>query len=222
MAFIQAIAGDNSPSTTGTTLALTLPSNSTAGSAIFVCTFGGSTTGVADDKSQTYTKAGSVGSFVDLWYFLNSVVGVSVITVTSSGAPMIGFAAEESGVLTSLAEDKYAAPVVQAGVTAFTSGVTGTTIQATEVLYGVHASNTGLGLTWTPGSGWAAITGTNITGGKHSHSVDGDELYMQRRAVSATGTYESDGTVSSANNIGSLIVTFKQSATAGNIAWIRA
>jgi hypothetical protein len=125
---------------------------------------------------------------------------------------MIGFVAEESLVQTSGAEDGYAAPAVQTGVTSFTSGNTATTAQAIEVMYGVHASNTSLGLTWTPGSGWAAITGTGISGGKHSHSVDGDELYVQRKAVSATGAYASDGTVSSANNIGSLIVTFRQDA----------
>jgi hypothetical protein len=213
MSFVQAIAGDNSPTNT-TSLALTLPTPSTAGSMLIFACFSGSFTSVTDDHAQTYTTAGSVGSFVQLYYCPNSVAGVSVITGTCTSSPVIAFAIEESGVVTTSAEDAFAMPAVQTGVTSFTSGNSGTTTNANDVAYGVHASNTGNGLTWTAGSGWTPITGTNITGGHHLHTVDGDEMYVQRKTVTATGAYASDGTVSSANNIGSGIVLFKQAAAA--------
>src|SRR5205807_2128669 len=90
----------------------------------------------------------------------------------------------------------------QFGATAYTSGTTPATTQATEVLFGLHMNrSTNVG-TWTPAGGFATVLEAGNPTSQH-------QLQVQDQFVTTTGAFASTGTHSTAVTITSLIASYK-------------
>lgn len=211
MAMIQAITHDATSSTTN----VAVLTGVVAGDAIILGTFNDSNgpvvSGIADDKSNTWTRAtGNAWNFStknsEIWFALNVASGTTTITVTYSGScSSILAIAEESLVATSSALDKTATGKGSdgGGGTALDSGNTATTTQAVEVLYGLGSKASGV--TFTPGTNWTELT-------DHANAAP-DSTTLLRRKVGATGAYNATTTASSTTGDWScLIATFKATA----------
>src|SRR5207302_832483 len=95
----------------------------------------------------------------------------------------------------------------QFGATAYTSGTTPATTQATELVFGVHMNrSTNVG-TWTPAGGFTTVLEQDNATSKHQFQV-------QDQFVTTTGAFASTGTHSTAVTITSLVATYKVGAAA--------
>lgn len=85
------------------------------------------------------------------------------------------------------------------------SGLTGTTAQAGEVLIGVHASSNGQTPSWTPTNSFTALDNVIL------HAVQ--RFAVQYRIVASIAQYESTGTASGTPNFSNILGTFKEDLT---------
>jgi hypothetical protein len=212
---IQSVSGDVGGSSTIYTI--TLPKPSTKGSTIIVgswfkapATF----TSLIDSASQSYTPVGTallVGTqyYLQLYYFRNSVAGVTTITQTISDINAQSLCvAEESNLVTSGSILDATAVQVSANQTipstTFTSGAMATSTKPSLVLYGLYGSEDSSNQAVVAGAGWTIIQNEAFT-------ADGDNTVLLRRRVDAVGAYAVSGTctaVANANGQGTLVAAF--------------
>lgn len=220
MATVQTIAGDNGAG--GTTIARTITS-STAGNCLIavIGILGKNVTGVTDNLGQTWIQAATPGTNTEhpaFWYFPNTASGVTTVTATFSASfPSVIFVHEESGLATSSTKDKDAFST-SASSTTWDTTATASTTQADEIAFAAVASSSGSSRSFaldgtSSGAGWAVTSGTGITSGHHGNTTDGNDLFLARRVLSATGTYNCSGTCTSSIRAAA-IVTFKVAASA--------
>jgi hypothetical protein len=179
--------------------------------------FGKDVTGVTDNLAQTYTRAFTPGTGTEhssVWTFPNSAAGVTLLTATfsvSRASSMFGL--EESGLVTSNPADTFAFSA-SALVTVLDSGASATTAQANEVLYTVFASSDGSSRSFAATDGSTAVTGTGITSGHHGNATDGNDCFVSRREVTATGAYNGTGTCTSSVATAALVTLKRATAAA--------
>jgi hypothetical protein len=204
-------------SNSGTTINCLLVSGSTAGNDLVVLvgymSTGNHLVGVADNQSQTWSAAYTPTGVRAVYYFPNTVAGVTTITVTFDASEAAEcFAIERDDLDLSSPVDKTAQHQ-DSSTASFSSGATSTTAQADEWLVSLTAQYAGSGITATPDSPWTAIAGTGITAGTIAHGGAGGTAFAMDRIVSSTGAYTGTGTLSSSvSNSWSAIVTFKLAA----------
>ncbi len=97
----------------------------------------------------------------------------------------------------------------------FSSGSTSTTTQADELLIGAIGTDGRITDTFTPGSGYTALTraGTNSTGMWATNNTINPEY----RIVSSTGSYVADGTNSTSRRWAATIATYKAEIISGTV-----
>lgn len=167
---------------------------------------------VTDSSSNTYTVHDSqvLGGFTLV--FISGYIGTALsasdtVTFTLGGAT--GGAAilsEFSGLASSSYLDQTAKATI-AFDTPYSSGLTATTTQADELVFG-HQITGDTSVVFTP-------SGT-YTKGEEDVFFSAWNQQTQYKIVSATGTYESDGTASTAAAIISMVATLKAAAGGTN------
>lgn len=191
--------------------------SSTAGSTIIVFADNSSAaayTGVTDNIGNTYV-AGTALSGCSCYYSINTLGGVTTVTLSTSGAAHnTVIAIEESG-LASL--DGNPAVLHNSSVTTFNSNNI-TTTNAADVAYGYFGNSSSDFGALTPNGGggggtWAAISGTGITSGA-VNSVGNCGVFVERMALTSTATFTASTTQSLASgDVG--VIAFAKTAAAG-------
>jgi len=161
---------------------------------------------VTDDASNSYSvhsnqHHGSYDLGVASGYLTSGLTAGQKVYVnlnTSAGAAAAVF--EFSGGLSSGWFDKTSSGNTAFDVT-FDSGLTATTTQADEMLFGAAIGETGSAVTGSPGGSYSELQDTTGSGVR----------YAEYRIVSATGTYRADGGWSTAIASTATICTFKAS-----------
>lgn len=192
-------------------LSFTVPT--TSGNAIFVSVGHDPSdelsplTGVSDNKGNTFTRVAYLNDpnsgyqFTELWYALNITGGSSHQITVSNGASSMGYTRiiieEYGGIATIGALDQYAAQLQYqpgASTDVIISGNTPTTIQGTDLVYGL--SQDGLVFcntdNFSPGTGFALhTTGSTKCMRVESKSVSapGIQAATFTNAAGATGSY---------------------------------
>lgn len=174
-------------------------------------------TGCTDNKaggSQTYTtertqisgnQTGAIGICP------GNAAGVSQVSYNFTGTgELVGCYAEESNIALSAPIDTGAAPTSAAFTsTPWSSGAMAASANPNLTLFGFsfsgNSANVGFAST---GLNWAAA------GAHFPNTTDGDDGYLQRATVTATGAYASTGTMSGNNNGGALVIALIQAITA--------
>jgi hypothetical protein len=184
--FKDRLAGPNP----GTSVTLTFTSSTVSGNSIIfaVSTFAGSSS-VTDNKSNTYTKIGTMTEpnttkIIDVWYAYNIVGGAShILTVVQGSDAGIEMLGEEWSGLGNITPFDKATSATGSATTA-DSGSTATTTYANELIWSTSYiygdSNDFGGLTVTAGSGYSNL---------HSTTPGGQTLYTESKTVTTTGTY---------------------------------
>lgn len=174
------LAQKTSGSATGETLTLTLPQNTRPGNTVVLALsgyHGGAITGIIlGATSGKFTKiATSGGVNAEFWSWPGISETTETITVTASADGIIAYAYEVSGyagLSNAVTADKTAGGTGTG--TSWSSGATGTTLNATELVIGLGYM-TGGGTITGPGSGgWhneTAITG--VAGATTSSAISG-------------------------------------------------
>lgn len=146
-----------------------------------------------------------------------ALVNGNTITVTLSATNAFAGVAEEfSGMATSSALDKTSTNSPGFG-TAWSSGSTAATAQADELCIGAYVISSDVRS--TPEGTW-----TELTDALRGAPGPGRSLITQYKIVSATGTYQAQGTLASSNDGGAAIATYK-AATGGSgpaqtVTWV--
>jgi hypothetical protein len=155
-----------------------------------------------------------VGHTADLWYSVltNALVSGNSVTISLAGNDGIWIAQEFSGIASSPL-DQAPAGTTDSAATNHTSGTTGTTAQADEVLIGLHG-NAG-NQAYTATGGYTQQPAGGIT------AFGSFQLAMQYLIVAATGTYASTCTTAAGANSNNLIATFKGSTTPPTVQTLR-
>jgi hypothetical protein len=213
---LQWTSNENDGGTTNTTV-LTLPQASKKGSTIVVPfthkTSGGQTlVSVIDSAAQTYvsgmTPVVEEGYTTELYYFQNTVAGVTSITITCTGnPPTLAFAAEEGAIVTSGSIfDATAVPKSSFNLTPSTTFTTGNMVTSTTpqlVVYGY--AFTGYGNYFSTLSGnWTVV-------GIQQNIPDGDSSILGRMVVNAVGAYAFTGAIASQNVDGEMVFALRPS-----------
>lgn len=215
-ALVQAVGHDLGHVTTGTvTIAAT-----TAGDTLVVgiCGYTGAVTvssvtaGGATSSTADYALATASNGPLAIFSIPNVAGGITSVSITQSTTEWtVAIVIEESGLLTTPSKDKSTGQN-QNGVTAWSSGLTGTTTQASEIGFGFFCVGTGTSQVVTPDTGWSLLSGTGIdANGQAQETTAGLTLGGIRRVLSATGTYQASGTGPNAA-YGTIISTYKVSS----------
>lgn len=208
----------------GSTVSATFGASTTAGNTIVVCVSigtGGAALTVSSvalsGSSDTFTKAVSVanGTAVidsEIWYDSGNSGGHTVVTVTLSGALSSGAAEvdiyEWHGLLTSAALDKTHTGT-GSSVTSWSSGSSGTLIQANEVAFGTVSTFVSSATITGPSSPWT-----------NEPQLNGSASYAQMsgyQQVSSTAALTYNGTLSASAFYACCIATFKLAAAGGGV-----
>jgi hypothetical protein len=165
-----------------------------------------STITITDSSSQTYTLINRLTDGNDNNYFFyksNSAAGVTSVTITcSTGTDHLILIVSEYSGLTTTPLDKSAG-VDNNATTSWSSGLTATTTQASELLIGTAMATQHAATTFVAGSGYLGVNSvTNNTTGANMVA------FMEERYVNAIGTYAATGTNSANDNIIANIGTF--------------
>src|SRR5207302_1889110 len=166
---------------------------------------------ITDTQGNTYVKdVGFAGApnRLSIWRASNITGGAApVVTITFAAKETATAVVAEYSGLASVSPFDQTASNNQFGATAYTSGTTPATTQATEVLFGLHMNrSTNVG-TWTPAGGFATVLEADNPTSKHQFQV-------QDQFVTTTGAFASTGTHSTAVTITSLVATYKVGAAA--------
>jgi len=211
---VQSVSG--ATSTTGTSLTLTWPSNTTAGNFLFlgVAVSGGSGTTVNTPSGWTLLSSNPIDNSTNVricTYYIENASSQSSVTITTGSSVAIAAAAAEwSGVSLSSSFD------VNASSTGFSThpatGTTGTTAQADEIAIGFTAGFiVGAGVTQTsPTNSFVSIQTVQAGTGGAGARVD---LMLSDFLASSTGTFSMSTTVTVPYFWAGTVVTFKASAT---------
>lgn len=215
VAFVQSASGS---ATSGSTVTITLGSNTTAGNCLVVASNGnnsaanptitGITLGGAAGNFAQLVSAGTVNTSADIleiWADPNCTGGQTSVVVTYSSALTVGivWVYEFSGIVTASPLDKSSTHFTTTQNATFDSGTTATTSQAVELWFGAVC---GRSTTITgPASPW--INSSQITVSNH-------DLVAGYQIVSSTGTADYSGSYSPNSFEESAVVTLKGTAAA--------
>jgi len=184
-------------------------------------------TNVTDTRGNTYTdipNAGGTNGGDGLLRTRYSVLGTTLqaadtITITvAAGNGVQGIAAAFSGIDATPLDQSANAREGSAELSPHTSGSVSTTV-ADELLVGTHLYRANGTITWTAGGSFVVPTNGDIDHDGYVRSI------LQYQIVSATSSYATTGTTSSAVSARNAISTFKAAAAGGaqnQLAWIRA
>jgi len=163
------------------------------------------------DKTQN-TAGGVTSCYIVSAIATRALTNGKLITITFSNDLDVGAAAWEfSGITTSSWLDKTAGQEY-AFDTAWSSGSTAATTQASELLIGCAANDSGA--SGTPGGSFTEMIDTDIT-------VASRGFYMEYRIVAATGTYAATGTWAAGSGGPAAIATYKAAtAVTDNMEWL--
>lgn len=218
--FVQSASNS---STTGSTLTITLGSNTTMGNCLVVASLGndvsanptitGITLGLAAGNFAHLVSAGTAGttaSINEIWADPNCAGGQTSVVITYSANVNGGLCAwvyEFSGIVTSSPLDQSSTNFTTTTNATFTSNTTGTTTQANELWFGAvdGRSTTITG----PASPW--INSTQIT-------QNNRDLMAGYQIVSSTGTATYSGSYSPNSFSEASVVTLKGSGVAAAAA----
>lgn len=208
----------NSSKTTGTSIALTIPAGGiAAGNSIIVSFAMDPATGTVsctDTASNTYANdrdvvngsgTSGVRAVILSAHNVTALLSGNTITCThpSVGARALG-AAEFSGLAVSGAKDQTTSAVGQS--TTPSSGNTGTTTQAVELLIGAIGVEGPSGDSFFPGASYTTIGRGGTTGGNAATNITINPEY---RIVTATDAYAATGTLGNSRKWAAAIVTYK-------------
>lgn len=215
IAFVAAWAGKQQ-NHGGTSLALTAI-NSTGANFIAVaieCDTTLATTPVTDNFGNTYQKAYGPLNFTSgdkgyLYYAENPTVGAShVITITATGTAFIaGAAACYSGLATSGTLDQVVGIATGSGTT-LTTGTSGTTATANEVVIVTGSQDTGSSVTWSAGTGFTLRASIG-------NASAGAITFIEDKIVTSTGTQQGTANSTVSANWGCALATFKAAGSGG-------
>lgn len=226
MAFVQEAQNAG----TGSSITVTLGSNTTAGNALVVMTI---TAGSTNGSISGITLGGAAGNFASevvfgtsgshaiasCWSDPDCAGGQTSVVISNSGGSgtqtTLAWVYEISGMPSTgpLLDPGVSAGVSSSGsVSSWTLGPTSTTSQAVEVWLGVaggNVSGTSVGTYTGPASPWANETQQGVSGA--SFSLGGISGYQ---VTSSTGTASYSGSVTPTSTIEGLVVALK--AATGN------
>ena len=205
---IAVVQSKSNSTASGTSLALAMTSNVTAGNliAIAVLSFGSGSppapSSITDTLGNTYTNPidetnGAFTRRCQIWYAKNIAGGANTITLNMSGTGSVAaFAWEISGLNTTAPFDQL--QLATGTGTAVSSGSTPTTTDANEIL---------VGCMWNPSAetNTPDATFTNLT----QIVVGSDRFVGGTKIVSSTGTYAYTGTLNASANWIGIVGTFK-------------
>lgn len=223
MALLQAVGNDNGAG--ATTLTVVLPTI-TAGSLLTVLIGTSSTlsiSSVSDTVNGAWPTPNSTPNAqkVGAAYLKNSAASAVPVTITATlsiSSDGVIAALEESGIDTTAPLDKglVLAQNAQTGVTTASSTATGVLSQASEIGYAHSYSFNGQNQFSNAGlaSGWAPVTGTNITNGLYN-AASGACMFIQRKAFAATTSDTATVTCVVGANPFTSIETYKVAAGGG-------
>lgn len=157
-----------------------------------------------DSASQTYSTPFTEGTDDGAYYKTNSAAITSLSWATPP-AKCVFFVIELSGVSTF----DVGARNAQTGTSLTSPSVT--TTAANDLALGYAGYDNGSGHIWTPGSGWANITGTGVTNGYHYNSGN-SELYVETKTLGSAGASAATMTVNGSATFLIGILAFKTSA----------
>lgn len=162
---------------------------------------------INDTAGNTYAAAQTIvgnGITITIWYSVlaNALSAGNTIVATLAGNNGVWVAAEFSGIGDSPL-DQAPTGTTDTAVINHTSGTTGTTAVADELLIGLHG---------TPANATYTATGSFII--NEQTNPFGFAMSMQYRIVAATGTYASTCDTDSNKSCNNLIATFKGSVSA--------
>jgi hypothetical protein len=216
MAIVR-VQGKAIPRNAGGTSSVALDSSTTAGNLLVVffmnfysqTNYGGTPT--AADGTNTYATAisrdnggGAYSPSLFIFYAMNIAGGAVTVTINDHiGGDVIGYVVEYSGLATTSVVDQTASNQ-NASSTSFASSSVTTTV-ADELLLGWHGVTGASPATTT--APFALIADLNPSGSIH--------VWAQEAIVSATGSYQSAGTISPAAVIDNVIATFKGAGGGG-------
>lgn len=208
---IALVQSKSATGTSGTSITVTLNSNTTAGNCLVVCV--GTDESTDNPTVSGVTLGGSAGNFAAantaysntdlnsaIWVDPNCAGGQTSVVISltggaGGGTEVAAYVLEFSGVQTSSAVDKAPTGQNSSGTT-WTSGSTGTLSQANEVAVACLYDTT---TPATPGSPWTELTATAGT----------DHLAVGYQVVSATTALTYNGTSSTSGFYGCCIITLK-------------
>jgi type II secretory pathway pseudopilin PulG len=216
--------GQNSSTTTGTTISVTVPAGGVAAGNTIIVSFATDPTNtptgavtVADTKGNTYTKDADIAngtgtSGVRTVVFsapvTTALVSGNTITVTyPSAAAKAVSVCYANGLISASRVD-----VTHTGTgnnTDPTSGATAATTQASELLFGAIGTESRISsTTMTAGSGYTLLNDASADTGSSGSSIT---IFPEYQPVYATGTYTANGTLSgsTSRNWAAVIVTYK-------------
>lgn len=195
-----------------TTAALTTTTGSTF--VVVACKYGAAgATSVTDSKSNSYTQIGTDytnGATINVWKCENGTGGAShTATATAASSDWWWVAFIEISGAAAASQDQLV-DFTNDTSSPFTSGTTGTTAQANElILAALYSDNYSGADSWTWGNSFTELA-TGIEFGRYGNMAVG------YRIVSSTGTYQSSVTTTgSPSNVTTLIVTFKEAGGGG-------
>lgn len=151
---------------------------------------------VTDNKGNTWVvPAPSNPDFIGTnipaaAYCLNPIAGTTTITFNMSGSAAAGAFVQERNDVGS-----FIGAIIgdngSVAVTAWTSH--GVVCSGATIGLGLTSTGT-TGIVYTAGSGWASLSGTNITLGSNTNVPDGDQIYAESQSFGSGGTYDANGT----------------------------
>lgn len=184
-------------------------------------------TNVADTRSNTYTDIPNAGGIngpdglVRTYYSIltTALQAADLVTVTvASPFGCQGVAGAFSGIDATPLDQSANAREISGEFSPHSSGTVSTT-EADELLIGTHLFRANGSITWTADNSFVVPTNGDIDHDGYVRSI------LQYRIVSATGSYDTQGTTSSSLSARNCISTFKAAAapsTDTGLAWIRA
>jgi hypothetical protein len=210
--FVQTIGTATRSSSSNSSITISVPAAGVAtGDSIIVAvtagTFAGPVT-CSDAKSNSYTidadVTGAGRLLICSAHNVTALASGDTITATYPGFSGLTTASANqfSGISAITPVDQVSTATGNSATPS--SGFTGTTTQANELLFGAIAHNSTP--TFTPGSGYILIG--QVIGGSGSGQKT---LSPEYQIVSTTGTYAATGTLSSAQQWRAAIVTYKAS-----------
>lgn len=210
----------------GTSIAITAPAGGFAAGSTLVFGFGCAdasfdVTSIADTHGNSYTVLtgtrvvlGGTASVMAYGTLTNAIPAGDVITATITNTGGAGQVAEFTGVQSAGFDVSQKATI--AFDTVFSSGATGVTNQADELVVGLNYSNTST-VTFTPTGGYSEIDDSSF--------FSAWSQQLQYLVVSSAGAQTSTATASAATAGLASVATFKGAAAGGGdtgLAWIRA
>lgn len=215
--FVKTI-GPNSSKSTGTSIAVTVPASGVAaGNSVIVSLAmdpASGTVSCIDSASNSYavdrdqvngSGTSGVRAVILSTHNVTALASGNTITCTHPSVAARALSASEfSGLAVSGTKDQATSATGQS--TSPSSGNTGPTTQAAELLIGAIGVEGPSGDTFTPGASYTTIGRGGTTGGNAATNITINPEY---RIVSTTGAYAATGTMSNSRKWAAAIVTYK-------------